>query len=280
MKKILSLFTIMLVFVVFTNCEENEITPRISEIDYVSFESDFNINVDPSGSISRDINIYTSTIKNTDRTFNISIDTDLTSAPASAYSIPSTVVVPANTNIGIITLSVNGENINPNGGDTLVLDLNSNNDYFVGESLTINIKAFCPFELEDLVGTWTGTTSYGYPTQMVTSINSSGELEITGIAVGFIENAWGEVITEMKSVVVDVDLDTGLFEIEQTPYMSTTYLGDPQPTYNLVGTGLFTVCSTTSIDLDYDLIQAGTSYTAWLTIANGWPPFEEHNTLP
>lgn len=133
-------------------------------------------------------------------------------------------------------------------------------------------------DLNNFVGTWEGTTSYGYDTQMVTTI-VGGQLYITGVGVGFMENDWGEVITDMQALPLIVDPVTGAFTIVEAPYMTTTYLGDPQPVYNLVATGMLSGTCTPTIDLDYDFIQAGTSYTEWLTVGNGWPPFEEHNTL-
>ena len=136
-----------------------------------------------------------------------------------------------------------------------------------------------PLDLNNFVGSWTGTTSYGYETQMVTTLNGSGQLEITGVGVGFMELDWGEVIVDMQSLVMDIDIETGEFTIAEAYYMETTYNGDPQPVYNLVGSGTISGTCTPSLYLDYDFIQGGTSYTDWLTIGNGWPAFEEDNTI-
>jgi len=133
-------------------------------------------------------------------------------------------------------------------------------------------------DLSAFEGTWTGTTAYGHPTQVVTTLVDENTLSITGIGVGFMENDWGEVITDMATLTMDVDLITGELTIVETPYMTTTYNGDVQPVYNLSATGTLNQC-TLGMYLDYDFIQDGTSYTEWLTEGNGWPPFVEDITI-
>lgn len=127
-------------------------------------------------------------------------------------------------------------------------------------------------------GTWEGTTSYGYPTQMVTTWDGS-QLSVTGVGVGFMEQDWGEVIITMETLVMDVDWETGAFTVAEAPYMTTTYLGDATDPYSLSAVGTLSGTCTPTIHFDYDFVQAGTSYTDWLTVGNGWPPFEENNTL-
>lgn len=142
----------------------------------------------------------------------------------------------------------------------------------IGEEKTdIDLSAF--------VGTWTGTTSYDHPTQVVTSLNGNGQLQITGIGVGFMEDDWGEVITDMQTLTMEVNMSTGEFTIAETYYMTTIYDGEVQPVYNLSAVGTLNPC-TGEMHLDYDFVQDGTSYTQWLTEGNGWPPFVEDITLP
>ena len=135
----------MLVFVVFTNCEENEITPKVLEIDYVGFESGFILGVDPTGTAEQEIKIATSNKTTSDRTFNLVVDSDLTTADASAYSVPNSVTVPANSNIGVFNIAVIGEYIDPSGDDILAIGFSSNdNNVFVSGSISLNLKQVCP----------------------------------------------------------------------------------------------------------------------------------------
>lgn len=129
-------------------------------------------------------------------------------------------------------------------------------------------------DLAAFEGTWTGTTSYGYPTQVVTTMIDENTLSITGIAVGFMEQDWGEEISEMTTLTMDVDLVTGELTIAEAYYMTTIYDGAEQDLYYLSATGKLNQCDL-GMYLDYDLIQGGTSYTDWLTIGNGYPEFIE-----
>jgi len=134
----------------------------------------------------------------------------------------------------------------------------------VGEDFTIEeVGQNGNLDLTDYIGTWTGNDIYG-STEVTTTLNSDGKLEITGIGVTFMTGPWAETIIDQENLVMDIDLLTGEFTIGQQYYMETTYLGDPQPVYDLSGTGTINPCTRT-MDLVYDFVQDGTSYTAWLT---------------
>lgn len=145
MKKIITLIAITLSVVVFTNCEENDTTPAILEIDYVGLESDFTVGVDPTGTTSQEVRIATSTTTNSDRSFTITVDTDLTTADASAYTLPSSATVPANTNVGVFNVDVVGPNVSSSGDDILVIGVTSpSGDFFVSDPISLNLKQVCP----------------------------------------------------------------------------------------------------------------------------------------
>jgi hypothetical protein len=118
-------------------------------------------------------------------------------------------------------------------------------------------------DLADYVGTWTGTDIYG-PTEVTTTLDADGVLWITGVGVTFMETAWGEVIADQVSLPMEIDLGTGAFTIDEAYYMTTTYNGAVQDVYNLSGTGVIDICGSNTMDLEYDFVQGGTSYNAWL----------------
>lgn len=144
MKKIAIILTLFLSVGLFTNCEENDETAGVLDINYVGFEARPLIGVDPSATVTEEIKIATSTTASADRTFNIVVNADMTTADASAYSVPSSVTVPANSNIGTFDLGVVGPNINPSGSDMLVLDFASQEGLQVSASMEINLKQVCP----------------------------------------------------------------------------------------------------------------------------------------
>ena len=117
-------------------------------------------------------------------------------------------------------------------------------------------------DLANYVGTWSGEDIWG-DTEVTTTLNADGILEIGGIGVNFITSAWGETILEQNVLLMDVDETTGSFTIEEQYYMTTENNGDVQDLYYLSGTGTIDPCTNT-MDLVYDFVQAGTSYTDWL----------------
>ena len=117
-------------------------------------------------------------------------------------------------------------------------------------------------DLENYVGTWSGEDMWG-DTEVTTTLDADGNLEITGVGVVFMTDGWSETILEQEKVLMDVDKTTGSFTIEEQLYMKTEYDGAVQPLYYLSGTGTIDPCTNT-MDLVYDFVQAGTSYTDWL----------------
>ena len=112
--------------------------------------------------------------------------------------------------------------------------------------MTLTNDTFRFFETE---GDWGAT-------QVVTSLDNDGNLQITGIGVAFLTGYWGEVITSMETLPVNLDPESGDFTIDLAPYITTTYNGDPQATYYLVATGNLNACSG-KMYLYYDFVQEG-----------------------
>lgn len=127
-----------------TGCE-NDSPIAVSEIDYIGFESGFTIGVDPTGSITQAVTIATSTVMNSDRTFSLSVVTDKTTADPSAYTVPSTVIVPANSNIGTFNVEIEGSNVNPDGSDVLVLEFISEEGLFISGPIALGLEQVCPY---------------------------------------------------------------------------------------------------------------------------------------
>ncbi|WP_203258044.1 hypothetical protein [Hyunsoonleella ulvae] len=144
MKKILTILTIALSVCMFTNCEKNEDTPAILDVNYVGFESRPLIGVDPTATATEEIKVATSNTSSASRTFNIVVNTDDTTADPSAYSVPTSVTVPANSNLGTFNLDIVGPNVNPSGDDILALDFVSQEGLQIGATMQINLKQVCP----------------------------------------------------------------------------------------------------------------------------------------
>lgn len=114
---------------------------------------------------------------------------------------------------------------------------------------------FCPLlDMNDLVGAWSGFDSWNYATQVVTALDGE-KFMIDGLGVGWMTDWWGEVVITQDALEVTMNPD-GTLVIEEQPYMTTTWNGDPQPAYAVSGTGKWDNCKKTLL-IDYVFIQGG-----------------------
>lgn len=254
---------------------EDEFVPP----NFVTFETDemsFTVNEGSSGSF--DVTLYTANLSGEDRTFTINVDESSTLDPA-AYELPSTVVVPANTNEATFTVNISDNEIS-NTGETLVLKIEKEENLDLGSPLTVNVSKFCPVDIEDYVGSFTGTGSwselYGYTTEVETFYNNEGELMINGLTFQWFQDWWGEEIVNNQPVRIEIDEETGTINIPEQFYIESTYGGAPQLPYNIKGTGRINACEKTMIIYPV-LVQDGTDITG--TNWDGGVTFVETITL-
>lgn len=124
----------------FVGCESEEFTP----LNYATLATNSkNISVNEDASESIEVILYTGNVTGNDRTFTINVDAASTLSSA-AYSIPTTVVVPANTNEAVFSVDITGAGID-NAGDVLVLRLGQEEGLYRGNALTVNLTKLCDF---------------------------------------------------------------------------------------------------------------------------------------
>lgn len=142
MKKINLLLILSISFFVFFSCEKNEDVIAVSEIDYVSFQIDSDQGIDVTEVTPIEVKVYSSSITTSDRTINFAVDATLTTLTTAAYTVPTSVIIPANSNEGTYVVSVNGPEVG--SGGVLVMDfIADNNIAFTGDALTLNIFPAC-----------------------------------------------------------------------------------------------------------------------------------------
>jgi len=217
------------------------------------------------------VDVLVSTVSSSERTIEVSVDTSST-ASAASYEI-SDLVIPANSYVGTITITSIYDAVPETGSSFLVLNLDSiaNGDTVVEKgTLTVELFRKCAIVLSDFVGTWTGSgawgnTTLGYQTQVVTFLNDDGELMINGLAFGWFTDWWGEVIVTNDPVKMDVNLETGAITIAEQSYITSTWNGDPQPSYSLKGTGMVVNACLKTMRINPVLVQGGSAIdgTAW-----------------
>ncbi len=126
--------------VVLGSCSED--IPGTEDLNYVTFEStSLNLGVEVDGTATYDIKVYTTQVTGSDRIFNVSVVADETTADAGAYVIPGTVTVPANSNVGVLSISLSDVSLDE--GNTITLGLDGEDGLFIGETLAVDVYQIC-----------------------------------------------------------------------------------------------------------------------------------------
>ena len=143
MKNIKILFLAIMVLFAFSSCEEEVEAPGTN---YVTFEStDYTFEVTPGGDTTRDLFIYSANKTGSARTFSVSVLTDESSADPSIYSVPSSVTIPADSNVGNLSVTASDANddLSFSSPLTVVLKLEPEAGLSVGEKMTVNLLKEC-----------------------------------------------------------------------------------------------------------------------------------------
>ena len=137
------LFAILLMLS-FVNCEEG--LPEPTGINFITFdEASKSFLLDEGSTINTEIKIFTASNVGSDLVIDLATTTTL---DASNYTLPSSVTIPANSNEGVIELSITENNLDKINGETLDISFSSPNGYFNGETgLSITVNVFCPSEI-------------------------------------------------------------------------------------------------------------------------------------
>ncbi len=264
--------------------DENNYDSLINEVDlnstyYVQFKDNsksLQTGVDESGNLvdieTKIVVALLGPVQSQDVVVNLGLDPSSTIDPSMYELSSNSVTIPAGKTSAFVTLKTNTELMPIAENLSLKLNIDAGeHNATAGTMLSYDLFRiqFCLLELSDYVGTWTGTDSWGYSTEVVTSLNDDGELMMSGIGFGWFQDWWGEVIVTNTPVKVDINLITGDIVIDaanQTvPYVTSTWNGDPQPAYQISGSGKITSTCEQVIELDYSWLQGGSEYTgsAW-----------------
>ncbi len=142
MKKYYKYLAVLTAVVMF-NCEADD-ESKLSN--YVGFElSPTNLVLEQNTSGSVDVKVYASEVSSSDRTFALEVDP--ASTLATTYSVPATVTIPANTNEGVISVTVtDDENLSFDEAvpQVLTIDFTPTAGVANGDSFSINVTEACP----------------------------------------------------------------------------------------------------------------------------------------
>jgi len=142
------------------SCEEENGVGDSS--DYVTFESDvIGFQVASNSTDQRDVMIYTGNKTSSDRSFNVLVNEN--STLAASYSVPSSVTIPANSNVGVLPVSVTDDANLSFDAQTLILEFQDGIGTSIGAPVTMNIAEACPGDIVRFnltLDTWPDETTW------------------------------------------------------------------------------------------------------------------------
>lgn len=138
-----NLFFILLLsvsFLTLTSCEEDNSTK--TSLNYVSFEdSAKSVSFLPGENGVAEILVYAASKSGSDRSFTVVVNEEATTMSSEYYSVPSTVTIPANTNVGTLAINVTANDLG--SGQKIVLSLVEEGGVYTGGSITLNVFETC-----------------------------------------------------------------------------------------------------------------------------------------
>lgn len=138
MKNIIKVFILSLAIISF-GCEEED--PITAPSNYVAFQDDLiNVGLPTGESASGEFNVYIVGNASSDRTYNILVNSSVTST---SYTIPSTVTIPAGSDFGTVSYSVTDDGGYGLFGDQIVLNIEDTADNLVVDDLILDVAITC-----------------------------------------------------------------------------------------------------------------------------------------
>src|SRR5690606_13097045 len=112
----------------------------LERVDYVAFQAKtVELVTPPTGSGSAELKVFATTKSGSSRAFTVEVDEASTTAEPGTYTVPSTVVIPANSTEGTFSVTSDAVNI----GKKIVLKFLLDESIVLGDAMTINIYEEC-----------------------------------------------------------------------------------------------------------------------------------------
>lgn len=175
MKKIINLFALATI-VLFSSCEENIET---GDLNFISFQStNETIVVELASSLNKEISVYTTTKSGAERVLDLNVTTSLANG---TYTAPSTVTIPANSNVGTFSLSFTETNYDFVNGETMSITISDLTNFIAPAKIDFDISVLCNSALE---GNYSVTTTYGYHDFLPSFSTNTTDVTITKVSDG------------------------------------------------------------------------------------------------
>lgn len=148
MKKYVFFLLASVALISFSSCEES--STDALDTSFASFTTtSMDIGIDQGGEATQELKIYTSNKTNSDRTISVAVE-ESTTASEGAFTVPATVVIPAGTNEGTLTINLQDVDLSLTEAKFLVIRLTSTNDLSTGQALTIGLTQKCPSDVVEV----------------------------------------------------------------------------------------------------------------------------------
>ena len=109
MRKINLLLLAFTIVFSFNSCEEDVEAPGTN---YITFAAPtYSAGVDPGGSATVDLTVYSAKITSSSRTFNVVVDMDATTANPASYTVPASVSIPGGSNETTVSVTLTDTNL-------------------------------------------------------------------------------------------------------------------------------------------------------------------------
>lgn len=110
---------------------------------FATFESSsVDVGVLEGSETTKDIKIYTANISGSERTIEISVIADETTADPAAYTVAPSVTIPAGSNEGVLTFGL--KDLGLDEDKKVVLQIQETAEIYAGEKITVNVSQACP----------------------------------------------------------------------------------------------------------------------------------------
>ncbi|WP_339884689.1 hypothetical protein [Polaribacter vadi] len=129
-----------LTVLIYTGCEDEVPTPQSTN--YIAFgDSSYSTGIDIGGATSVAVPVFTANVSGSDRSFDVSVD-PASNAAAGSYTVPSSIVIPANSNTANLTVALTDTNLGI-GVNNLTLNFVAAESLSTGASTTISYIQNC-----------------------------------------------------------------------------------------------------------------------------------------
>lgn len=141
MKKIKLYLSALFALAILSACETADLDPQGTS--YAALEAfEKPLEVPPGGTLNREVKVYTANITNEDRVLNLL--TSGVTLDAAAYSMPSTVTIPAGSNEGSFVVSLSDVNLDVALDKGVTINLEATPEIATGDPFRLDVSQACP----------------------------------------------------------------------------------------------------------------------------------------